>query len=272
MESFGKSKIAANQASDYHLRTSEVLMTVDSKVMKSAIAGQWYTGNPTLLAREIDAYLDAADVAVGNDAIALLLPHAGYTYSGLVAARGYRQVMGRTFSRVVILGPSHRVALGDVASIPAIDAIETPLGTLRLDVEMVRALGENSRFRNHPFAHDGEHSVQIHLPFIQRVLGNVPIVPILCGHLSEDAAIEIADALLDAMDSDTLVVVSSDFTHYGRGFDYVPFTENIPGNLRKLDMDAYGLIEKKDLSGFNAWQNGCRFSVFEAIVFGERDR
>ncbi len=220
------------------------------KVLKSELAGTWYTDDPEELAREIDGYLAAAEPPAPGNPIALMLPHAGYRYSGAVAAQGVRQVAGRSFSRVVVMGPSHRMGLDGAVSIPDVSAVETPLGRIEIDRELVSNLWKNPAFGSHPAAHAGEHSVQIELPFLQRALGGFKLVPIVCGQLDEAGARNIAATLLENIDAETLVVASSDFTHYGRPFGYVPFEEDIERNLESLDMGAYKMIEQRNLPGF----------------------
>ena len=223
---------------------------MQANVLKSELAGSWYTDNPELLAREIDTYLAMADPAPVNEVIALLLPHAGYRYSGMVAAHGIKLIEKRSFSRVVVLGPSHHAAMLDMVSIPEASHIETPLGKIEIDGEMVSNLWKNELFRSCAHAHSSEHSVQIELPFLQRALGNFKLVPIVCGQLNEISARKIAATLLEEIDASTLVVISSDFTHYGKTFDYVPFADDVQGNLERLDLGAFGLVEQKNLSGF----------------------
>jgi len=223
---------------------------METNILKSELAGTWYTDNPKHLAREIDSYLDAADPAPVEDVVALVLPHAGYRYSGQVAAHGVKQVAGSAFSRVVVMGPSHRVALVDAVSIPDVSYIETPLGRIEIDRELVSRLWETPVFQSYPHAHADEHSVQIELPFLQRALGNFKLVPMVCGQLNESSVRRVAQVLLENIDSKTLVVVSSDFTHYGRPFGYVPFTDDIQHNLESLDMGAFKQIEDRNLPGF----------------------
>ncbi len=220
------------------------------KVLKSELAGTWYPEKPEYLKNEIDALFAAAGKEARDGIMALILPHAGYRYSGIVAAHGVRRIAGRSFSRVVVIGPSHRVPLLDSVSIPDVTHVETPLGQIEIDREMVERLWENEGILSNERAHAGEHSVQIELPFLQRALGEFKLVPIVCGELSESGARKIGQALLEHMDAETLVVVSSDFTHYGRAFDYVPFQGNIKENLKALDMGAFRLIEQKKLGDF----------------------
>jgi AmmeMemoRadiSam system protein A/AmmeMemoRadiSam system protein B len=127
---------------------------------------------------------------------------------------------------------------------------ETPLGRIGIDRDLVERLWEDDLFDSNLQAHTHEHSVQIELPFLQRALGDFKLVPIVCGQLGEAAARRIAATLLDHIDEETLIVVSSDFTHYGRTFDYVPFQDDIQENLRNLDLGAFREIEDKNLSGF----------------------
>lgn len=221
-----------------------------TQVLKSELAGTWYTDNPKHLAREIATYLDSVDEPAAENVIALLLPHAGYRYSGMVAAHGVRQVQGKNYSRVVVLGPSHRVPMLDAVSIPDVDFIETPLGQIELDRAMIGHLLEKEGFESHASAHRDEHSVQIELPFLQEALGEFKLVPIVCGELGERSARQIASCLLENMDAQTLVVISSDFTHYGHAFSYVPFHDDVQDNLEKLDLGAFKLIEDGNLQGF----------------------
>ncbi|MBN2704801.1 MAG: AmmeMemoRadiSam system protein B [Pontiellaceae bacterium] len=224
-------------------------MDSEDRVLKSELAGIWYTDDPRQLTREVDVYLDASEQKDLDSVIALLLPHAGYRYSGMVAAAAVRQISGRSFSRVIVLGASHRIPLPDSASIPDVDYIETPIGRTALDREVIETLWD-AGFESRPEVHLHEHSVQIELPFLQRALGDFKLVPIVCGPLSQNGAQRIAQALLRCMDSETLVVVSSDFVHYGRTFGYLPFTDHIQENLRVLDFGAFKQIEEKSLSGF----------------------
>jgi AmmeMemoRadiSam system protein B/AmmeMemoRadiSam system protein A len=221
-----------------------------TEVLKSQLAGTWYTDNPGRLAREIDAYLEAVTPKPIESVMALLLPHAGYRYSGMVAAHGIKQVEGRSFSRVVVIGPSHRIALLDAVSIPDVSHIETPLGLIEIDRGMVSSLRKNPMVQSHANAHTVEHSVQIELPFLQQALGDFKLVPIVCGELSALSARRIAETLLENIDDETLVVISSDFTHYGHSFGYVPFKDDIQKNLDSLDMGAFRLIEQKNLVDF----------------------
>ncbi|MCF7847395.1 MAG: AmmeMemoRadiSam system protein B [Kiritimatiellales bacterium] len=225
-------------------------MKTEKKVLQSKLAGTWYSANPDQLGAELDGYLANVKQEKLENIMAVLLPHAGYRFSGQVAAYGIKQLEGRSFKRVVVLGPTHRVSMAGIVSIPDISHLQTPLGAQELDREFISKLWKHSEFQSHMQAHADEHSVQIEVPLLQRVLGDFKLVPIVVGQMDERAARKIADVLLQNIDSETLIVVSSDFTHYGQNFGYLPFKDDIQENLRKLDLDAFKKIEQKDLPGF----------------------
>lgn len=222
-------------------------------VFRSPLAGQWYSADAAALAKDIEGYLDAAVVAPPDNIIALIQPHAGYQYSGGVAAFGMKAVTGRPFKRVVVMGPSHRMPMEDVASVPDATHYATPLGETPLDLEFIAALKEHSYFQTIPYADEEEHSVQIQLPLLQHVLGEFCLVPIVVGSVDAATARAMADILRGLIDENTLIIASSDFTHYGPRYGYVPFTEDVPAELERLDMGACEFIEKKDVDGFAAY-------------------
>ncbi len=213
----------------------------------------WYPADAETLRTEIQRKIDAASGEPLEDVQALLLPHAGYRWSGGVAAHGIKAIADASYDRVVVLGPTHRLPLENVASVPPFTHYRTPLGEVPLDVAFLRALREHSVFVSNPDAHAGEHSVQIEVPLLQVALGSFRLVPIVVGQLDADTAARMAGILSGLVDDRTLVVVSSDFTHYGGRFRYVPFTENIRENLKKLDLGAYEHIAAKDAEAFESY-------------------
>lgn len=220
------------------------------KPLVSSLAGRWYDADPARLRAGIDGYLDSVDAETLPGVLALILPHAGYRWSGEVAAHGLRRVRGKSFSRVVVLGPTHRVPMENVASVPGATHYVTPLGEVPLDTAFLDALRRHPHFRTIPPAHEGEHSVQIQVPLLQVALGPFRLVPIVVGRLDRDTTHAMARVLRGLVDRETLVVVSSDFTHYGARFDYVPFRDDIAENLRSLDLGACGAIEARDADAF----------------------
>jgi AmmeMemoRadiSam system protein B len=194
--------------------------------------------------------------AAGEDEriVALIAPHAGLIYSGAVAGRGFNRIMDRSYERVVLVGPSHH-AFFQGAAAPSAAYYGTPLGRVALDMEAIAGLEERPGFviDDRPFL--PEHCLEMEIPFLQRAL--VPgwrLLPLLIGGGSSPAGCNlVAKALEPLMSAATLVVVSTDFTHYGPRFSYVPFTTDVPGRLRELDMGAVERILASDRAGFGEY-------------------
>jgi MEMO1 family protein len=184
-------------------------------------AGQFYEGDKARLASQIAAFLsekpgpaEAAAAAADGTIRALIVPHAGYMYSGRVAAAAYRLVGDGGFETVVILGPSHRLAFTG-ASIWPEGIFETPLGPAAVDMEVARLLTRAGGFRFDPAAHAEEHSVEVQVPWIQTVLPKARIVPVVLGTPSEETAQALGGALADlAKTRKILVVASTDLSHF----------------------------------------------------------
>ena len=223
-------------------------------VLRSALAGTWYSGDPEALNLELAGYLEKAKVEPRADVIAVVLPHAGYAYSGQTAAYGLK-ALGKSYERVVVIGPTHRLPMEDLFSVPRVTHYETPLGEVALDTEFLDRLLEYSLFQNVPAAHQQEHSVQIEVPLLQHKLGDFKLVPIVAGQCSYETVARAGEILASLVDPNTLVVASSDFTHYGPRFRYEPFSEgNLRENIEKLDMGAYAFIERLDAEGLLAYR------------------
>ncbi len=184
-------------------------------VRKPVWAGQFYDADSARLARQIDGFLAAAQpVRPAGTIRALIVPHAGYVYSGRMAGVGYKAVQGGDYDTVVILGPTHRVNFRG-ASIWPEGAFATPLGEAAIDAEAARELAKASGFRFVPEAHAEEHSVEVQVPFIQRALPKAKIVPVVIGRPEEATMRTLASALAGlAKTRKVLVVVSTDMSHY----------------------------------------------------------
>ena len=187
-----------------------------STLREPAVAGLFYPADRDELHATVSALLgDAPPVADAADAPpkALILPHAGYVYSGEVAASGYRLLapVRERVRRVLLLGPAHRVAFPGLAASNA-TRFRTPLGDVRVDVETVGALLRLPHVRLLDEAHALEHSLEVHLPFLQEALADFRVVPLVVG----DAGPDQVGAVLDAAwgGDETLVVISSDLSHY----------------------------------------------------------
>ena len=219
--------------------------------IEPAVAGSWYPARRDELASMVDRLL-ASVKRRPTTARAVIAPHAGYAYSGLVAASAFRTLPEKAPSRIVLIGPSHYFGFSGAAVPDRAVLQRTPLGDSPLDLALLQSLRTAPGFRADDRAFVPEHALEAELPFLQRRLGfDVPLVPILLGGGStgEDAR-AVASSLAPHLDDDTIVVVSSDFTHYGPRFDYVPFVDDVPARVRALDLSACAEIARGDGAGF----------------------
>ena len=184
-------------------------------VRPAAVAGTWYPGQRGTLAREVDRYLDEAADPPGGEILAVIAPHAGLMYSGPVAAYAYRALRGRSFDVAVLVGPSHYVGFDGVALVDR-GAFETPLGLVAVDEALAAALMAASDLVHvRPDAHAREHSLEMQLPFLERVQPGTPIVPALMGHQTRQTVRGFAEALASSLaDRRALLVASTDLSHY----------------------------------------------------------
>lgn len=226
----------------------------EKSVIQSRLAGSWYSADKNILRTEIKKYLDnVKQIKELKDVIALILPHAGYRYSGQTAAYGVKQIEGKSFSRIIVIGPSHRARMSNCISVPSATHYSTPLGEIPLDTGFIAELEKNPFARSIPQVDVFEHSVQIELPLLQYAVKNFKLVPIVVGELDNETSQKIAQVLLSLMDGETLVIASSDFTHFGENYGYLPFRSDIKENLEKLDMGAFEQIRKLDSATFKMY-------------------
>ncbi|MEA2063013.1 MAG: AmmeMemoRadiSam system protein B [Gemmatimonadota bacterium] len=188
-------------------------------VRSPAVAGQFYPANPQLLREEVISYLDKVEIDRSErDILALIAPHAGYTYSGPVAACAYCQVRGKSYETVVVISPSHRVPFG-FSSVFSGKGYETPLGEVPVDREVVQALGALSnpdvRLGEHGHLDSMEHSLEVQLPFLQVVLDQFMLVPVVMGAQNASSSAALGQALAGVLeDRRALIVASSDLSHF----------------------------------------------------------
>jgi hypothetical protein len=206
-------------------------MTAAGTVRPAAVAGLFYPGEAAAL-RALLAEQLAGNPARGPAPKALIAPHAGYVYSGPVAARAYNLVTA-SVRRVVLLGPAHRVPLHGLA-LPTVTAFRTPLGDVPLDADGMRALEGLPQVLRSDDAHRLEHSLEVHLPFLQVTLGSFALVPLVVGWASSADVAAVLERLWGG--PETLVVVSSDLSHYHAYAD-----------ARRLDQDTAQRIENLDV-------------------------
>ena len=221
------------------------------KVMVSPLAGRWFQDSERALRDEIAERSKGISAVRKKNICAAVVPHAGYRYSGHVAAGVYLRIDPKGFSRVIVIGPSHYVGMRNQISVPDATHFSTPLGELKSDVEFIARARQLPFITHRPEAHTQEHSDQIQLPLIQSCLSaNLPVVCMVCGQFDAANLLSATAAFKALLDDRTLLVVSSDFTHYGANYGYVPFTNDVPKNLETLDMGIFDLFARKDLAGF----------------------
>ncbi|MGR8934107.1 MAG: AmmeMemoRadiSam system protein B [Gammaproteobacteria bacterium] len=196
-----------------------------------AVAGSFYPSDAKHLQQEVDRYLREAAVPTTPAPKAIVVPHAGYIYSGPVAASAYRclQPVCETIRRVVLLGPSHRVAFRGLALSRA-GSFHTPLGDIPLDTDLIATLEDLPFVQYVEQAHSYEHSLEVHLPFLQLTLEHFKLVPIVAGDATAEQVCEVLERLWGG--SETLIVVSSDLSHY---HDYA--------TAKRLDRETTDKIE-----------------------------
>lgn len=185
------------------------------QVRPAAVAGAFYPGQSQLLASDVKALLASAKQGPGTAPVpkAIIVPHAGYIYSGSTAALAYaRLAAGRkTIRRVVLLGPVHRVAVRGLA-LPGAAAFATPLGEVAIDQSAIAALANLRQVVVSPAAHAQEHSLEVQLPFLQSVLDEFTLLPLAVGDATPAEVAEVLDALWGG--PETLIVISSDLSHF----------------------------------------------------------
>ena len=207
------------------------------QIRQPAMAGSFYPADPGRLRAMILSFLDGVE-ARGEAPKAIIAPHAGYLFSGPVAASAYARLgLARaSIRRVVLLGPSHRVGFRGLAASGA-EGFATPLGTVPVDREALASLADLPQVRTFDRAHEQEHSLEVQLPFLQVVLGAFALVPLVVGDTSPAEVAQVLDRLWGG--AETALVVSSDLSHY---FDH--------GTAQRLDRAtsaAIGALRPEDL-------------------------
>ncbi len=215
------------------------------RVRPSALAGGWYPADRDALHAEVLGYLHEAAAYDGARPMALISPHAGYRYSGPTAGQSYRAIERERYDRVFILGPSHHVAFHGLA-VGGWSHYETPLGRVPIDTAAVERLVQDDLFAVAPGVDGEEHSLEIQVPFVQVAAMGSSLVPLVVGDLDAGEASRAADALRAEIGPGDLVVISTDFCHYGARFGFQPDLDDVPAGLRDLDMGAFEAVASLD--------------------------
>ncbi len=190
--------------------------TQTETVRSPAVAGSFYPDSPKVLSAQVGKFIhDAALKETDDELIGLIAPHAGYAYSGHVAGYAYKQLLGQSFDTVMLLGLSHRYRI-DGAAIYARGAFRTPLGDIPIDEDLAAEIMRlNSDLLDLPPAHADEHSLEVQLPFLQHLLSDFRIVPILLQDDSPEIIIPLSQAIAEAVgDRSCLLIGSTDLCHY----------------------------------------------------------
>ena len=214
--------------------------TPSPKIRPPAVAESFYTASPGRLRAEVAGLLAEAPAHAGGRAKALIAPHAGYVYSGKVAATAFAALrdIAETVTRVVVIGPAHYVALRGIA-VPTVEAFETPLGRVPVDREALAAIADLPGVIEADAPHAPEHALEVELPFLQVLLGDFAIVPLVVGRAEPSEVGEVLARLWGG--EETLLVISSDLSHY---HDY--------DTARRRDAATAAMIERGDWAQLGA--------------------
>lgn len=231
-----------------------------ASVRRAAVAGTFYPGEAGALEASVRAHLAGAGAVAGPAPKAIIAPHAGYVYSGAVAAKAYARLapVARRITRVVLLGPCHRVAVRGLA-VSGADAFETPLGRVALDRAAIGQILALPQVQVFDATHAAEHSLEVHLPFLQVLLDDFTLVPLVVGDASNEEVAQVLDRLWGG--EETLIVISSDLSHY---LDYE--------TARKLDATTREAIERLDAEAIGRDQACGRIPVKGLLTLARRRR
>jgi AmmeMemoRadiSam system protein B/AmmeMemoRadiSam system protein A len=255
-----------------HVRAAQD-STGHQKIRPAAVAGAFYPADPKELTQMIDELLaKATPPPVDGEILAAVAPHAGYPYSGPVAAWTYAALRGHKYSRVVVIAPSHYVGF-DFTSVYDGDAYTTPLGQVPVDKEFARRLAKMSSTiqlsdKGHQATRDApEHSVEVELPWLQTILGNFELVPIVMGDQSYESsrALGVALAKMLRNDHDTLILASSDLSHYHTYDD----AETIDHKTLHA-LDAWDYLSMSRNFETRLWEACGGAPIVAAMIYAER--
>jgi MEMO1 family protein len=232
-------------------------------VRRAAVAGSWYPAQPDALACEVDRYFDAAGEPPQGDPLAIIAPHAGLMYSGPIAAHAYNLLRGRDVNIAVLVGPSHYVGFDGVAIYDS-GAFDTPFGPMPISLDCAEAITMGSRLiAPHPTAHVREHSLEMQLPFLKRVLPDVEIVPLLMGYQRRETAYALGDAIATALRGRRgVIIASTDLSHYQNATTASKLDARVIQHVQRFDAD--GLMSLLETSPEHACGGGPTVSVMRA--------
>ncbi len=211
-------------------------------VRRPVVAGSWYPGNPDTLKKDISRYLAQASIPeIPRKPVAIISPHAGYIYSGPVAAYAYKALAGHDYSSVVVISPSHRAYFPFISIWPR-GSYETPLGLIDVDEDLCSRLLKSLDIRDDTHPHTAEHALEIQLPFLQSSLREFKLCPLIMGKQDLSLCKDLAQTLHTCIEDpdNTLIVASSDLSHF-----------HSADRAEKMDLQISGRIESFDVSGLS---------------------
>ncbi len=237
---------------------------MSAALRRAAFAGSWYPRSAAAIVAEVEQYFAAASaVAAPGRLVGLVSPHAGLHYSGPVAAFGYSLLRGLKDLTVVLVGPSHRAGFEGVA-VHASGAWQTPLGEVQVDEDLARALvAAESALFDDPEPHREEHSLEMQMPFLQRAMPGLRIVPMLMGTQAREEVDALAAALARVLPGrEAILVASSDLSHYQPAPVASRLDAEVVGDVRRLDAEA--LMSRLETRGNVACGGGPLVAVMKA--------
>ncbi|MFH1831249.1 MAG: AmmeMemoRadiSam system protein B [bacterium] len=236
-----------------------------SFVHKAHLSSGWYPQSSGYLTHQIGSYLEQAQnsfyVEADPHAVkALIVPHAGYYYSGLCAATAYQTILetrnlfsqnikNKHINRVIVISPSHKTFLNGIA-LPDYLQYQTALGNIDVDAHACKELAKSPLFHVLPEAHAQEHAIEVQLPFLQQTVEHFKLIPLIVGYLNDFEYDQVVSLLSKFIDDKTLIVVSSDFMHHGVSYDYAMFDKEILNQVRFVDSLAFEAIAQQSGDAF----------------------
>lgn len=222
-------------------------------VRQAALAGSWYQSEPKKLRESVSGFIQGAKGGGSSfpcNPLALVAPHAGHAWSGNVAGHAYNSISHpEDIRRVFILCPNHRVPVDGVVT-DSVDYFSTPLGSVGVDRVLLDDWLSRGVIGQSHGAHAREHAIEIQLPFLQVLCSDFCIVPLIVGHLNEEELHRFSSELGGELGSGDLLLISSDFLHYGAAYGYVPFGEPIIENIRRYDDKTFLALSTLDAEVF----------------------
>jgi len=239
-------------------------------IRKPAVAGTWYPGSAGALAREVDGYLQHVDLDVRGPVQGIIAPHAGIMFSGPVGAWSYSAAARSDYEVAFLVGPSHFVGFDGFAVWPD-GAFDSPLGPAPVDADAAAAMLRAPLAQELPAAHIREHSLEMQLPFVRRLLPDVSIVPIVIGYQTAETIMAVAEALAAAAGHRrSLLVASTDLSHYFDASTAASLDRRVQAHVAAFDPEALLALFEEYPEGERGRYVACGGGAALAVMFASR--